>query len=327
MTDTMNGYAGADNARATELNSVNPMDAFNSTLDTETLESVAQWLRAQDVQTVRQALIDYRNKYRYASDMHQHSNQRNQGLVRAVGALSRRVAYEAQHAHDALQQAHTDDEQVPITAPEWANHLSVAFEVGLRVGLPNETRTLATYLDTRGMGAGVHTDEPAILAGMVERLIEMLRDENGQMPDPVASVQAVADTIERRKRSRTHLPEKHPADPRLGDGWRLVWETAKRDANFCDTFDALAEALGVPDKYAPEPEPTFEGTVIATVTLDVPVFVHGLTGSSEDHVEAEGGLDHETVADAIYEMGRADLYDALSVGWTIDTNGLEQAEL
>lgn len=328
MTDTLDGYAGADNARATEPVSVSPIDVLSTDANVDTFQAVAEWMRTQDVETVRQALIDYRVKYRGAVDMREYHMERGQKMVSQVGALARQVAYESAHAKEALAVAHANANPYPITWAGWPAHLSVAFEIGIRTGHANETRNLAWHLDRAGMGTDYTGTPGESLEAMVEQIAQTLRDNNdGELPETATSTQAVADTIDRRRRVHARMPELHPADPRLADGWRTVWQIAKRDANFCDVFDSLAEALGVPDEYAPEPEPTFEGTVVVSVTLDIPVFVHGLTGTSEDHVENEGGLNSEMISDAIYGMGRGDIESAMTLGWTIDTEGLEEAEL
>lgn len=327
MTDTTNGHAGTDNARATEPVSVSPIDALSADADNETLEKVAEWFRTSDTDDVRQALIDYRVKYRGAVDMREYHMERGQGMVSQIGALARQVAYESAHAKEALAVAHANANPYPVTWEGWTNHLSVAFEIGIRSGHANETRTLAFHLDRAGMGADSTTHGES-LERMVNQLAETLRDNNGgELPATATGQQAVADTIERRRRIHARMPELHPADPRLADGWRLVWQTAKRDAQLCDVFDMLAEALGVPDEYAPEPEPTYEGTVIVSVTLDIPVFVHGLTATDEDTIENEGGVNSETISEAIYDMGRGEIEDALNIGWTIDGHDLERAEL
>lgn len=321
MTDTIEGTAGADNARTTEQ-SVNPAEVFATNLESETLSAIAEWLKTQTPETIGSALLDLRRQHVAAVDMREYHAGRAHDLTSQVSALHRYASVEHTHAVSATQLAYADHNPLAISWEGWANQMSIAFEVGIRAGHANETRTLAFHLDRAGLGADSTTRADSLEA-MAEQIASTLRENNGgELPHATTAVQGVADTIERRRRIRANLPEMHPADPRLADGWRLVWQTAKRDANFCDTFDHLAEALGVPDEYAPAPEPKWEGTVIVTVTVDIPVYVSGLT--SPDTESAEDYVDSETIADAVYDMGRGDIESAISHGWEITADHLEQ---
>lgn len=252
-----------------------PHELFEETFESGTLSRFREWFNTAEAAQVEAALIWWRRAHMNTVD----DKQRYAAAVKRSDADRHATQVLAQRDRNAIQEAlqklHGDDEPFGLDWHGWPEYLRMAFTAGILSGHAQEAHALALNL-----AESFEQSEE-----IYDQLARYWRNGDGRFPDPVTLEQAVAQAW-RQHYNRSDLG--HPADPRLSDGWEIIWRRAK-DAQLCDVFDNLAEALGVP-----RPNVTRSGYVRVAFSGYVDINVDEWSGTDITEL-----IDSYTVADEI----------------------------
>lgn len=210
--------------------------------DTDTPARLIQWARAR--------------AYDYQRDL-KVSDTRATRFERMRNALDSTLYRDRVHLARVLGELYGDQPKHGYEHAVWDMWLRVAYASGILYGYASETHRLAEYL------VNTFGDRSRELWREVS---ERARNSEGSYPEPVSVEEAVSTAVARYGLTT----DSHPADPRLSDGWRKIWATAK-EADLCEIFDTLALALGVPEQSF-----TKSGVITVSFYATANVYVDGV---------------------------------------------------
>jgi len=278
MTDTTNGYLGADNAQAADREPVDPsmFTDLDATIDTDALARALATETPERVATYLSQWRGYLNHY--AETAKRLDRQRDYAVMeqRSLESLRQRDQRELEHALESIHNGTTPFALDMVTV--WQPWLEAIVVAGIRAGYASEVHRLMNDLSAFG----------SLPRDVWETTSASLRQADGAYPETVSPARAVV-LAEHHYRLGA-APRIHPADPRLAEGWREIWHTAKR-GGLCDVWDTMAELMGIP-KVAPL---TREGYVQVSGSFTVSVRVSGV----EDGDQVDIGFND--IVDAIAE--------------------------
>lgn len=216
----------------------------------------------------------------YARGLVSRSTERVES-ARITGERNRRVAtargdlrdYDRRALTRALESLHGDEPKLTTEAQQWETWARLIIHVGCLTGHASDTHTLMRELD-----GSLPFDTDVLFRDVSSGL----REDGGTFPEPVSGEEAI---VSAWHRYGADLPI-HPSDPRLSDGWELIWRTAKR-ADLCAVWDELALTLGVPNV-----DVTRSGYVRVTGTFAVSVYVEGITDTDDIDIDLQDVLEN-----------------------------------
>lgn len=243
------------------------------TADREALERLIHHTRGI-AERASQRVEEYRDRY-----------SKRESVMLSRKALA---DYDREELRDALESLHGDQPKLALENSQWETWCRFIVHVGIRTGHASDVHNLTSYLDNV---------VPFSAEAIFRDISHDLRQEDGTYPSPVPAEEAI---VQAKRRYGAELY--HPADPRLSEGWELIWRTAKQ-ADLCSIWDDMADTLGVPQVTV-----TKSGYVTVTGTFSVSVYVEGVTD--------EGELDIDT-GDVIDQLDR----------YTLEIDDVDTSEL
>ena len=284
MTDTLQTN---ESNETQQRETPQPWNLFADELDSETIRHMAQFW-SEDLDTLAETLWYFRRSYMNMV------TQRDEAKTVNMHARSRIVGMQTIAERDkialrqALEVVYGDSPKVAMDWEGWPVFLHITFFIGIMTGNAGEVHRLAIALKEHNEIQGAEEIWDTVSRG--------LRTSEGHYPNPVPAEEAVGMAW---REYGWKLPNRiHPADPRLDNGWQLLWRLAKAEG-LCEVFDTLAEGFGIH-----KPEVTRSGTISVRFTGYVDVPIEGWDG--EDIYEV---IDEDEIRQALRYDGHLEIDD------------------